>query len=79
MLNLKIFRTPIRPLRLDAIRAGRFSSSHSLLASPVFQRTMATAMTKRLHGKTILITGASSGIGKSTGLTSSVNSIICQS
>ena len=32
------------------------------------KRTMATAMGKRLEGKTIVITGASSGIGRSTAL-----------
>ncbi|KAJ5238369.1 NADP-dependent 3-hydroxy acid dehydrogenase [Penicillium chermesinum] len=33
---------------------------------PTFRRTMASAMAKRLEGKTIVVTGASSGIGKST-------------
>jgi len=32
------------------------------------RRTMASAMAKRLEGKTIVVTGASSGIGKSTAL-----------
>lgn len=36
------------------------------LASPLTTRTMsAAAMTKRLEGKTVVITGASSGIGRS--------------
>ncbi|KAL8846724.1 MAG: hypothetical protein Q9221_008198 [Calogaya cf. arnoldii] len=35
---------------------------------PFSQRTMATNMAKRLEGKTIVVTGASSGIGRSTAL-----------
>ena len=39
------------------------------VAIPNFFRTMSSsAMSKRLEGKTIIITGASSGIGKSTAL-----------
>ena len=34
---------------------------------------MATAMAKRLGGKTVVVTGASSGIGKSTGLRTALN------
>lgn len=37
-------------------------------AHTAFKRTMASAMAKRLEGKTIVVTGASSGIGKSTAL-----------
>lgn len=39
----------------------------ALSVHPTFpRRTMASAMAKRLEGKTIVVTGASSGIGKST-------------
>jgi 3-hydroxy acid dehydrogenase / malonic semialdehyde reductase len=40
----------------------------NLLRNPALSRTMATAMGKRLSGKTIIVTGASSGIGKSTAI-----------
>src|SRR3954464_14325321 len=43
----------------------QFTRTLSTLTRP---RTMATAVSKRLEGKTILITGASSGIGRSTAL-----------
>ena len=36
--------------------------------SHLITRAMTTAMGKRLEGKTIIITGASSGIGRSTGM-----------
>lgn len=43
-------------------------SSLFLRTNSSIKRTMATAMGKRLEGKTIVVTGASSGIGRSTAL-----------
>jgi FlaA1/EpsC-like NDP-sugar epimerase len=43
---------------------SRTLSSHQ--ARRVITRTMTSAVSKRLSGKTVLITGASSGIGRST-------------
>jgi 3-hydroxy acid dehydrogenase/malonic semialdehyde reductase len=39
---------------------------HTSKIGPQFSRDMSSAVAKRLEGKTILITGASSGIGRST-------------
>ncbi|KAL4979556.1 hypothetical protein BDW66DRAFT_127728 [Aspergillus desertorum] len=50
------------PLRSSAFHAP----STSVFGSSFFRRTMTSAMAKRLEGKTIVITGASSGIGRST-------------
>lgn len=47
---------------------GLQSVSEGLLISQTAKRRMTSAMAKRLEGKTIVITGASSGIGRSTGL-----------
>jgi len=45
-------------------------TSHSIFRQPQpgLYRTMASAMAKRLDGKTIVVTGASSGIGRSTAM-----------
>lgn len=64
------FRRLVQPLRTvhslvitSVTRPNPFPypASHQL-------RTMASAMSKRLEGKTVVITGASSGIGKSTAI-----------
>ncbi|KAJ5433207.1 NADP-dependent 3-hydroxy acid dehydrogenase [Penicillium daleae] len=47
--------------------SARTKTPFNLAVQPaIIRRTMASAMAKRLEGKTILVTGASSGIGKST-------------
>lgn len=53
------------PNQLSALSAR--SSPFYPITHPTFpKRTMASAMAKRLEGKTIVVTGASAGIGKST-------------
>ncbi|KAJ5539019.1 hypothetical protein N7513_007351 [Penicillium frequentans] len=67
-------RTSLRSIRLPSIFSTQLSAPSLSTTSPFalavhpasIRRTMASAMAKRLEGKTILITGASSGIGKST-------------
>ena len=53
-----------------AIETPSISFIHPVSSSPAVShtvsRTMASAMGKRLEGKTVVITGASSGIGRST-------------
>lgn len=56
-------KTSIVPLKHSKIPLPRLHGQFSLQ-----KRNMACAMSKRLTGKTILITGASSGIGRSTAL-----------
>jgi len=58
-----VFSRPIPNRTVPDISIGRLVRTHLDL-----KRTMATAMGKRLEGKTIIVTGASSGIGRSTAM-----------
>ncbi|KAJ5736399.1 NAD(P)-binding protein [Penicillium malachiteum] len=65
--SIRLLSSSSTPLSLST----RFTRSNpfALAVHPhFFRRNMASAMAKRLEGKTILVTGASSGIGKSTAL-----------
>jgi 3-hydroxy acid dehydrogenase / malonic semialdehyde reductase len=56
-----------RPSRHSYGILGNFQQTiNTLNGTAIARRTMASAMGKRLEGKTIVITGASSGIGRST-------------
>ncbi|KAG5292069.1 oxidoreductase [Histoplasma ohiense] len=62
--NFALFTS--RPFAPPLTSTFRSSPIAELAKQSYIKRTMATAMGKRLEGKTIVITGASSGIGKST-------------
>ncbi|CAG8087425.1 unnamed protein product [Penicillium salamii] len=71
MNRLRACFRSIGHLRLSyPLTTSSLSAHPTLLASTVnrasIQRTMASAIAKRLEGKTVVVTGASSGIGKST-------------
>ncbi|KAJ5370939.1 NADP-dependent 3-hydroxy acid dehydrogenase [Penicillium cataractarum] len=64
--SIQFLRQLSRPRSTPATSA-RPNNPFNLAVHPtITRRTMASAMAKRLEGKTILVTGASSGIGKST-------------
>lgn len=61
-------QTPLRHSLKPLVSRQSFPTLHRFTypANHTHPRTMSTAMAKRLEGKTVLITGASSGIGYST-------------
>ncbi|KAF2143847.1 uncharacterized protein K452DRAFT_285884 [Aplosporella prunicola CBS 121167] len=67
---IRLLRTSfalLRPSTTTTTAAGPRTHALQSLA-PLLHRAMSSAMSKRLQGKTVLITGASSGIGRSTAL-----------
>ncbi|KAM3069390.1 hypothetical protein ACMFMG_005495 [Clarireedia jacksonii] len=74
LLHLRAL-SKFRPQSQSQSQSHKLSPSHSILSttrilaiSSLHARAMSSAMARRLEGKTILITGASSGIGRSTAL-----------
>jgi 3-hydroxy acid dehydrogenase/malonic semialdehyde reductase len=65
--SIKLFRRLSVPHPAASLSAKPYPFSLALHPT-LIRRTMASAMAKRLEGKTIVVTGASSGIGKSTAL-----------
>ncbi|EAS35293.2 oxidoreductase [Coccidioides immitis RS] len=57
-----------KPTHFPELRPVLHYKDRPIIQQTYARSTMATAMGKRLEGKTILVTGASSGIGKSTAL-----------
>lgn len=73
MLPLSTSHRLVRTITTFARSAKLVSSTRSTFPQPIPgsinpKRTMASAMGKRLEGKTIVVTGASSGIGRSTAM-----------
>ncbi|PTD07635.1 hypothetical protein HYE67_002576 [Fusarium culmorum] len=65
MNTRQLFTTAFKTLNVSLTKSHSFNP----IIRPLFtHRTMASAAAKRLTGKTILVTGASSGIGRSTAL-----------
>merc|ERR1712130_1078039 len=63
----QFFRT-VRSISTTFSTSSRISTALKPLVHHSNRRTMASAMGRRLEGKTVIVTGASSGIGKSTAL-----------
>ena len=62
------FRYSTQPPLFSPLAVSGSSTLRAAGSCRILKRTiMATAMAKRLEGKTIIVTGASSGIGRSTG------------
>ncbi|KAH8425450.1 oxidoreductase, short chain dehydrogenase/reductase family [Aspergillus melleus] len=67
--SIRLLPRFVSPSPLGILHSAFPRTNPNPFREPAFlRRSMATAMAKRLEGKTILVTGASSGIGRSTAL-----------